>query len=404
MPENPQATQPTSHLVYVGASGDIYTLSQVGKSPNRLTWNWEGGIRSRPTYVWPAWSPDSQKVACFSLRALSGTIPHTGLYVLSPNGVESWQLLSLRGAVPIYDNWPPGGEQLSVLLQRGKSLSLELLHLEQPNHSSILLEGSPLFWSWSPLGRYGAAHIGGNLPSSAWTLLFESPSGQVVEELSARAGGFRVPQWSFDGSHLAYVAQDRRGKDTLFLFSLGKGTKEALFPTEGLTAFLWSPTDLILALSSAGPHRLFAGLQILEVSSGKTQRLLSQDIAAFFWSPRADHLLYLELAEKPGSFRWQALNLKTGQSLPLATFFPSREQAFLFSFFDQYALSHPPLSPDGTLLTFAGRLIEEGRPNAYRPSQVYVVPLDGTTPPYVVDQGPFSCWNPKPSSLPAQES
>ena len=38
----------------------------------------------------------------------------------------------------------------------------------------------------------------------------------------------------------------------------------------------------------------------------------------------------------------------------LAHFLPSREQMFILSFFDQYALSHPPLAPDGSALAFAG--------------------------------------------------
>ncbi len=414
-----------SRLIYTGAAGDVYTVSATGANQQRLTWGWEEGeptgepegtseeasgqglTRSRLIYVWPMWSPNSRQVACFSLQGTTESAVRTSLYVIAADGIESWQLCSLSETLPIYSSWSPDGELITALLQRERGLSLELFRLGQPGDSSLLFSGSPLFWTWSPLGRYGAAHVGGSyrFSSSAWTFLFDGVSGKVVEELTARPGEFRAPNWSPDGSYLAYVAQGSDGHDALHLLDMSNGEKKLVCPTEGLTTFLWSPDSRYLAFGCAtrrdryaAPSLLFSGLNLLDVHSQNVRQLFAQEITAFFWSPRGQRLLYLDLAEnKIGMphhcLRWHALDLATDEKTHLATFLPSREQAFILSFFDQYACSHPLISPDGAFLTFAGQFISEDMVEVSPAPQVYVLPLDGSSSPRVMAKGHFACWN-----------
>jgi len=191
------------------------------------------------------------------------------------------------------------------------------------------------------------------------------------------------------------VAQESDGYDALHLFAITNGEKKRVCTTEGLTAFLWSPDSRHLAFGCAIRHGpfLFSGLNLLDVHSQSVRQLLTEEVAAFFWSPRGDRLLYLDSAGKKGYLRWHSLDLASGEKTHLATFLPSREQAFILSFFDQYASSHPLISPDGAHLAFAGQLIGEDALGAADAPQVYVLPLDGSSAPRVVGQGHFACWN-----------
>ena len=69
------------------------------------------------------------------------------------------------------------------------------------------------------------------------------------------------------------------------------------------------------------------------------------------------------------------------EAKPLFRFQPSGEVLMMLSFFDQYAYSHSPWSPDGTMLVVAGTREEPmERRNGHTPggSHVYVVPADGS--------------------------
>ena len=66
------------------------------------------------------------------------------------------------------------------------------------------------------------------------------------------------------------------------------------------------------------------------------------------------------------------------------------------SFFDQYALSHPPVAPDGGAIAFAGYLLDQELLNADMTnltSRIYVLPLDRGAEARSVGRGQFACWN-----------
>jgi hypothetical protein len=80
----------------------------------------------------------------------------------------------------------------------------------------------------------------------------------------------------------------------------------------------------------------------------------------------------------------------------LIRFLPSREQMLVMSFFDQYALSHPPVAPDGSAVTLAGYLLDKellSSDVSKIASRVYTVPLAKGAHPQAVGRGQFACWN-----------
>ena len=108
--------------------------------------------------------------------------------------------------------------------------------------------------------------------------------------------------------------------------------------------------------------QLRSAIWVLYLSPGRYLRLinwthstvLEEPVLGFFWSPQGDFLLYLTVGQQLNYLCWHRLMQASGEKTELARFLPSREQMFILSFFDQYALSHPPLAPDGSALAFAG--------------------------------------------------
>ena len=68
----------------------------------------------------------------------------------------------------------------------------------------------------------------------------------------------------------------------------------------------------------------------------------------------------------------------------------------MLSFFDQYAYSHSPWSPDGTRLVTAGRtgpVAERRNGEAAAGARVYVLDAVGEEPPREIAQGGMAVWS-----------
>lgn len=399
-PSSASDASPSSQLAYVGSDGQIFVRHFPSGQSRQLTWSWNDPAPSNAdphqfTYAWPTWSPDGRQLACFSVRGETG---QAGVYTVSADGVESWERAGLGDGMPIYGNWSPQADMFTVLVQRGeKQLSLETIVLAQPGRTTPLLSGAPLFWSWSPQGGLLAAHIGQDRKNSiaARVVLLEASTGQIVRELSTRPGTFRVPGWSPRGDLLTFVERDSHGAETLRLFDVRSGESAPVSVATGMTAALWSPDGQVLAFGSTAHQGslLFPSLLLLDLSTGQVTPLLETPLAGFFWSPHGTHLFYLSVDTQQSQLRWYRLDRTTGETTELVRFLSSRDQALLFSFFDQYACSHPSLAPDGNTLAFAGHLLERAESDPSAPPHIYTLPLNPTGTPQPIAPGTLACWD-----------
>jgi Tol biopolymer transport system component len=162
-----------------------------------------------------------------------------------------------------------------------------------------------------------------------------------------------------------------------------------------MTTALWSPDGRTLAFGSTAHQGslLFPSLRLLDLSTGQITALVETSLAGFFWSPYGADLFYLSVDMQQNQLRWYRLDRTTGETTELVRFLPSREQALLFSFFDQYAYSHPLLAPDGNTLAFAGHLLETAGSDPSAPPHIYALPLTPPSTPQAIAPGTLACWD-----------
>jgi Tol biopolymer transport system component len=269
--------------------------------------------------------------------------------------------------------------------------------LAQPGKTTALVSGAPLFWSWSPRGDRIAAHVGGGRSAAgSRVVILDATSGEILRQVSDSPGDFRVPAWSPCEDLLAYVEQ-KEEDNILYLLDVASNERAPVATAPGITTALWSTDGRFLAFGGASRAGsvMLSWIKVLDLESGRIQLLVDEPVAGFFWSPRGDALLYVSVDAQRSHLCWHRANRETGESAELVRFLPSREQTLIFSFFDQYAGSHPPVAPDGSTLAFVGYLMGKGPLETTASAQVYLLPLDpggGTATP--VGTGQFACWNP----------
>lgn len=383
-------------LLYVGDDGDVYQRSTGRGAARKLTWGWnELSSSDRLYYVWPAFSPDGQQIACFGVR--SGAVPEAGLYTVADDGIrmsELWRMT--ESAAPVCESWSPDSRFIALLLQGEDDLHLEVACIDRPGRTTLIDRGAPLFWSWSPRASYLAVHTGGSSSIYEDARLSVFHVGNECTKLVELAPGeFRTPTWSPDGRRLAYVdASDPRG-EYLALYRLEDGDIDVVQQVHGQTVMLWSPDGRTLALSQAlgdSPH-LYSGITLVDIESGHSRTLEESEIVSFFWSPCSRRIVTMAFDGGAG-MRWSVLDIDgRGRRSLGPCFYPSRELVYFSWFFDQFAVSHPLISPDGTRLVFAGHVGERSTVTGRGQSNVYVASLDDGGPVERVAAGHFACWD-----------
>ena len=149
--------------------------------------------------------------------------------------------------------------------------------------------------------------------------------------------------------------------------------------------------------------RVFSRIRLVGADGSGPRTLAEETLLAFYWAPDGERLAWVSVDAEDQVFQWKVAALTgspAGGELPgaqtLFRFRPSGEVFTMLSFFDQYAYSHSPWSPDGTRLVVAGA---EGpvaeRRNGHTPtgSRVYVLDAVGNAPPQEIAQGGVAFWS-----------
>ncbi|NCG18541.1 MAG: hypothetical protein GWP91_05970 [Rhodobacterales bacterium] len=369
--------RPDRRLHLLGANGK--SLFQTGPAdPTLLYASWTGPEQDLGLYSWPTWSPDGTQVACFRVPR-QGQTPE--LIVHTSDGVLSQILAQFDDRIPIYCQWSPDGKSLALLCQVEERLALSRISLatgvEHP-----LLKGSPLFFTWADCDHI-ACFVGETNNRVRMALL--NIRTRAMELLPGQPGNFCTPVVL--GDKVAYVAHREGG---LSVWMANQHEARRLMSIHGLAALMPSPNQKLLAVATAENERSsYRKLRILDLETLAFTSMNVPACEAFFWTPDGEALLVAEMDRRSGVVAWSRVTLD-GEVNHLGDIKPSRDLRFYLRFFEQFATSHPIISPDGKSLLLPGELDRTGNE-----SGLWRIPLDGA-PPVRVGEGLLGIWGPAP--------
>ena len=406
-----------NRIAYVSPNGNLFTVDPYGSGLTLLTGSLQaqsdipeqspgGGFQTQPFqmneyYTWPTWSADGTKLAVSkvtletdgsdisvevmdSMTGRSETIYENGLAGLVAEGA------------PHYIYWAPTGDQLSFLASTPEGLSLFVWDGVTGNSPGVIDRGAPLYYQWSNYAQAMAIHLG---PEIIWAkpLTKDGP-----RESFRSPGNFRALAISPDGASLAYVDEEA-SEIALYISAtnnLNQGKK--LIEVGPNAAFMWSPDGTQLAVADQSNPRipLFDRLMLVPLDGGPVTTLTSgagsSEVWAFFWSPAGDKLAWVSVNAQEQELEWVVSPSDGSDNKRLFSFQPSSEVFIMLSFFDQYAYSHSPWSPDGKWLVVAGTKGKVAlRNNGRTPTgdRVYVLDVEGDEGPRDLGAGVLAVWS-----------
>jgi TolB protein len=368
---------------------------------------------------WPTWSKDGTRLAAMSLNIKSGQVDTADIVVTDGDGKNPVKVRQGVTAPPVFISWSPDGNLLSVLGRDSSSSTVLALHLLDTSKNLAttkpadrkVAEGAAVYTGWSPDSQQLLIHTSTSANDSALALLAAKDSQAQPTALKVTPSLFRSPAFSADGLRRAFavinsptgnedvVLQDKDGNDAGKLDSGGKNA-----------SFSWSPADDKLAFSIANTtsQGLYKGIMVLEVDPKapsttllKATQVVSDDVAAFFWSPDGKKLAYVTLNEAGDMLVWKMYDFDSKKNSTITEWFPSETWGQLINFFDQYAQTNSIWSPDSKALVFAGLSAEDytaatesNSADSLQP-QVYILPVDGTNAgkALAVGYGSLAFWS-----------
>ena len=402
-------------IVYVSTGGDILTINYDGTNHRQLTGitpdysareDSGGGetlsLPGSPTlnfnqfYSWPACSPDGTKVAVSRVELENQVHKTVSINIIDiETGTEKVfhtnELPALiADGVPHYVCWSPDSRSLAFIAPTPQGLGLFVSSIDS-NQETLVGLGAPMYFSWAPNSEELVIHS----KSDVSRVIDLQRVNDVVHVGSY--DGFRVPAYSPDGKQIAFVAPFNGGGMVTLSAVDSRGDPEEIISVGPYSALLWSPDGDKLAIAdgtlSGGP--VFQRLRVVSLNGKQIQVIATEDIMAFYWSPDTHLLAWVGLDSDRQLFKWRVSESDRENGRDIFYFQPSAEFFMLLNFFDQYAYSHNPWSPDSSKLVVAGSPEQAfERRNGHTPtgSRIFLVDVTGGVAPLEMAAGSLGFW------------
>lgn len=362
-------------LAVLDALGNLVTVDPDGTDAVLLAEAVEGRIVVQQ----PTWSPDGSRVAWVRLE-VSDTGIASVLVTKQSDGGRPTE--APAAGAPFYLFWDPTSSRIAYLGSSTSSeIELGIVEIADGGREATPLDaGQPFYLSWAPSGEELLVHVGTDR-------LERLELDGTLATVDARPGAFSAPVWTSDGRSLVY-ASETGGRQRLVAQDVDEQRGRALVPFEGAITFIVSPDGSRVAFQAVVGQDDVSPLSVLDRETGAVERVATDFVPAFFWSPNGDELLYL-LPESDADRVWFRWGVWDGEStFGTSRFYPSLVfgRDYL-SFFEQYAQSMSLWAPDGSAFAYAGynESGEEG---------IWVQPAQLERDPILVTAGTFVAWSP----------
>jgi Tol biopolymer transport system component len=310
--------------------------------------------------------------------------------------VNDWGTGNIAPDTPHYLSWSPDSQKLGIIAQTARAgLSLFVHDVGDSAQPNPLINGGPLYFSWSHDSRFLLAH---SFQSHYMADL--SDRERIPKQLPGVSTLYMAPSWSSLTHRMAMCRDIGSNLQTLMIGDVRSARVRAVAQIEGATSFSWSPDGKSIAFLKDLNRRsgYYSGLWVADVESLELRKVSEDPVLCFFWSPNSDKIAYITPSDgADGSIRWAAVEPAGDGIVYLADFRPSQQQLITFMFFDQYGQSCSPWAADCASLVLCGELgyqlirteLPQGEQNG-----VFVLDASGGEPPKEIARGSFATWSP----------
>ena len=397
-----------NRIAFVNASGDLFTIKPDGSDARPLTGGVQAGtgpggsIQARALnfenyYAWPTWSTDGTRIAVSTVDTSNNTL-RTSIQLINTTTARTKTIYSAqprsmvaRGA-PHYLYWSPDSRYLAFIAPTETGLTLFISDSTTDEEPEAMALPAPLYFQWGANSDSLLIHTGIEIK------LAREPFSGNPQSLLSTTTLFRTPALSPDGSTFAYIQEDPTGAGLFVAGVDGPSDGVKLLDVGALSAIAWSPDgrELAVADQQREVSVLYQRLVVVSPDGEQIRTVGEGQILAFYWSPLGDKIAWVVLDPESRMFEWKVADRTGDGTRSLFRFQPSNDVFTMLSFFDQYALSHSPWSPDGTQLVVAGRIgAASSSGNGQTPTgdRVFVLEATGESAPHDIAAGILGFWS-----------
>ena len=374
-PSDPAALD--GRLAVLAADGSLVSMRPDGS--RRTTLAETDSVRVKIQQ--PTWSRDGERLAWVRAElqddgVVIGVLETSRADARDPTVTET-------DVVPFYLSLDPTSSRIGYLGSLApEEIGFGVVELDAAGEPTESIDsGRPFYLSWGPDGKELLAHIG----EDRLERLRIDGRAETVDD---RPGTFNVPMWTSDGSTLIYGSNASAAGQALIAEDLDTGRRTPLVEFPDGLIFVASPDGSRIAYQTVDDTTPAGPLVVLDVETGSETQLVDHLVAAFFWSPDGEKLLYLDPASSEGQpfYRWGVWDGE--ETFETQRIVPSLLMVDQYlPFFEQYAQSMSLWSPDSSAFAYAG-FNEAGE------AGIWVQEARSDRAPVLVSDGDFVAWSP----------